>query len=430
METHPRFGNVVVGEERIREAKKELTARPDPDRPWVTCTAYQEVPGGSMRVPKFYGAASGYSSPSFSSSRQHSVTLREDLGQADAYRAATAAFETVGGGIVCLPTGHGKTCLAIKLVCDLGLKTLVLCHKTLLVDQWAERLAQFAPGVSVGRIQGDRCELEADIVLATVQTLVSRGHHKPHAAAARDFDGFGLLVFDECHHVAAQVFSSVMYGCSFRYTLGLSATPDRRDGLTRFVEYFLGPVCYRGAMRRERPEVVVRHFRDPAYAAAPPRTRQGTVCYPGLLNALAENPARTSFLADLVREEVRLFPERRVLVLSHRKALCEDLARHVPGAFVYTGSRGKKVRYDADARVVIASWALVSEGFDDPGLDTVILATPSADAVQAIGRVGRSGRRGKIVDVVDEWGPCFAQYTKRKRAYSQQHGGGTALSFW
>lgn len=405
-----RFGGVA---DNPSKAKKDLSFSVDRDRPWIRVLAYAVDDSGRVRVPRYYPTPVVPAKPL--GNRQPiptSFPLRPELGQIAAYDSVNASWEATGGAVLSLPTGHGKTCVAIKLLCDLGAKTLVLCHKGFLLDQWKDRLASFAPAAKVTVVRGNEYDISGDVVLATVQTLVSRQHH--HTPA---FDCFGLLVFDECHHVAAQVFSKVMFGCTFARTLGLTATPDRRDGLGHVVELFLGPLCYRGESKREAPEILKITYASDKYKAPPPCNAKGTVCYASLLNCLAEDPDRTRFVANVVRDEVLNFPDRRVLVLSHRRGLCEALGELLEGSFVYMGGKSSKDPPPQSAHVVVASWSLVSEGFDDPTLDTLVLATPATDVVQAIGRVGRSGKRGKVIDVVDAWGPCFAQFSKRKRAY-------------
>lgn len=158
--------------------------------------------------------------------------------------AGLAQCRDLGGGLLVLPTGFGKTVCALYLACALGVRTLVLAHKGFLLDQWAERIQQYAPGARVGRIQQDKVDVkDKDIVLGMLQSISKRDY--PEAT----FDGFGLTIVDEvshlawlllavtsaadqpaccspqCHHISAPVFSRAMFKCTSKYMLGLSATP-------------------------------------------------------------------------------------------------------------------------------------------------------------------------------------------------------------
>ena len=65
-----------------------------------------------------------------------------------------------GGGLLEIPCGRGKTVMALKIAAELGVKTLVIVHKTFLADQWIERIKQFIPNARIGRIQGQTIDID------------------------------------------------------------------------------------------------------------------------------------------------------------------------------------------------------------------------------------------------------------------------------
>lgn len=340
--------------------------------------------------------------------------LREALGQPEAVRAVDETWRTRdGGAMLCLPVGYGKTTCALYLAAKVQKKTLVLVHKTFLRDQWMERVAQCLPEATVTCIQGDAFDVTGDVVVATIQTLVSRSY------PARTFESFGLLVVDESHHIAAQAFSQSMWGLCRPRVLALSATPDRKDGLARVVTWFAGPIAYR-SRRENQACTLVRtvKYSCPEFREPPPTNRRGDVCFTSVVTRLATNPQRTRALAREVR---RLHDEGRdVLVLTHRRQHAADLADAVrelcgpdsAGAYVGGDKRAP------DTKVIVATYALTSEGFDLPRLNALVLATPASDVEQSCGRVMR-GTSGDavIVDWADQWGVCFAQHVKRRAFY-------------
>ena len=144
--------------------------------------------------------------------------------------------------------GLGKTVCALALAARFKRRTLIVVHKGFLADQWVERIGQFCPGSTIGRIQQDDFQIENDFVVAMIQTLCVR----PWAPGT--FDSFGTLIVDEAHHIAAQAFSQSMFLMRPKFTIGLTATPERKDGLTRLLYWFMGPEFYRLQRREQENE--------------------------------------------------------------------------------------------------------------------------------------------------------------------------------
>ena len=142
-------------------------------------------------------------------------------------------------GIISLHTGGGKTVCALYIASQLKLPTLVIVHNSFLRDQWEERVKMFLPHARIGRIQGDLCEIEhKDIVIAMLQTLSMK------EIPISTFKPLGLVIVDECHHIASEVFVQALPKVTSKYMLGLSATPTRKDGLMHVAHWFLGPLLY------------------------------------------------------------------------------------------------------------------------------------------------------------------------------------------
>lgn len=324
------------------------------------------------------------------------------------------SWDECGGAMLCLPCGFGKTSVALHLACRLGRKTLVVVHTTVLRDQWKERIAQFAPGASVTCVQGPTCDLTGDFVVAMIQTLAARGF--PPAT----FRDVGLVIVDEAHRVAAPVLSRALWGLCARRTLGLTATPERKDGLAKLVEWFLGPIAHRVRRTDEATTVVrVARFDCPEFRFPPPVNRRGDLCFSTMMTELCANHGRTAWVASLAQG---LADEGRdVLVLSHRRQHCRDLAEAIRALGGDAGSYVGGDKVVPDARVVVSTFSLVSEGFDLPRLNALVLATPASTVEQACGRVLRGGcpltPRAIIVDVLDAWGPCHAQHASRRHLY-------------
>lgn len=168
-------------------------------------------------------------------------------------------------GFLNLPCGFGKTICAVYLATQLGRATLVLTSTEPQMTEFLETFRRFAPGLTVGVVQRDTCELDRDVVVASIQTLLSPARNITWQQLAR----FGLTVIDEAHHIAAETMSSlIMERIISRCVLGLSATVRRQDGRTDALFALLGPILH--SESRERPDAakgdlvpVVRRIQAP-----------------------------------------------------------------------------------------------------------------------------------------------------------------------
>jgi len=299
---------------------------------------------------------------------------------------------------------------------------MIVVHKEFLANQWVEKIKEFCPTATIGRVQGDVFDTDKDFVIALIQTMCMREF--PENA----FDSVGLLIVDEAHHIGAPAFSQFMFKICPKFTLGLTATPERKDGLTRLLYWFLGPEFFRiERTNQATTKVVTLHYTCDAFKEAPPVTRFGQINMAGMINVLTELEDRNRLIFQTAEEA--LADGRRVLILSDRREHCFELQRNLgsKSALYIGGMKEPDLAKSAEAPIVIATFQLAHEGLDIPALDTVILATPKSDIKQSIGRIMRE-TKGKnndplIFDVADHWSVFHAMYRKRLRVY---HEGGFA----
>jgi superfamily II DNA or RNA helicase len=348
--------------------------------------------------------------------------LKSETRQHEAAEACAKAFRERGGGILSLPTGFGKTTVGLYVACRLGLKTLVIAHKEFLIDQWIERIRSFVPTARIGRVQQDVCDTaDKDIVVAMMQSVCSKDY-------GRAFDDFGLLIIDEVHHISAPTFCRCMYRANCPYVLGLSATPVRKDGLTRVIEWFVGPVFFR-IERKEQQHVRVKvlKYACEAYSRPPPQTRNGTLNLPELVSRVCADPARNQMVLDAIERCVA--KGRKTIVLSDRRQHCMDLLKalkaHGIDAALYIGGMKQDARKESEkAAAIVATYSQANEGLDIPSLNALVMATPKSDVVQAVGRILReaSGHATTfaplIIDFLDDYGVFYAQFAKRRKYYA------------
>jgi len=410
------------------DIKKELTVRPVTNALGITAPSFKvwrRSTGSKILVPRYFGLerfgpattdSRGPCAPA--SGYNFSGKLRSATRQPDAFRAGIKAFEEKGGGVLSLPCGFGKTTVALALSAQLKVRTMIVVHKEFLANQWVEKIKEFCPGATIGRVQGDVFDTDKDFVIAMIQTMCMREF--PENA----FDSIGLLVVDEAHHIGAPAFSQFMFKICPKFTLGLTATPERKDGLTRLLYWFLGPEFFRiERTNQATTKVVTLHYTCEAFKEAPPVTRFGQINMAGMINVLTELEDRNRLIVTTAEEA---FAEgRRVLILSDRREHCFELQRKLgsKSALYIGGMKEEDLAVSARSPIVIATFQLAHEGLDIPALDTVILATPKSDIKQSIGRIMRE-TKGKvndplIFDVADHWSVFHAMYRKRLKVYRE-----------
>ena len=397
-----------------KEIKKSLTVRPVENALGIRPPSFRVWQDGStaktIRVPPFCdavtpGARAAASSPGAPARIDFVGTLRPHQNE------AISRGVEAGGGVLSLDVGMGKTVCALALAARFKRRTMIIVHKGFLADQWIERIGQFCPGATVGRIQQDTFEVEKDFVIAMIQTLCVR----PWPADA--FKSVGMVIVDEAHHIAAQAFSQSMFLFRPKYTLGLTATPERKDGLTRLLYWFMGPEFFR-LQRKEQENVTVHRvpFTCEAFLEAPPVTNFGKLNFAEVVNVLTRIPERNALIKDLIQKS----PGRHILVLTDRREHAAWLRDNLEGSSLYIGGM-KQEALDAasKARVVVGTFSLAQEGLDIPTLDTVFLVTPHSDVKQAIGRILRGASRPVIWDIVDAWSVLYSMWRKRLGTYRE-----------
>jgi len=419
--------------EETAEIKRELTVRP------LTNALGTNGPGfgpafkvwrragdsKGILVPRYYGLER-FGPPPRDVRHDHARApgivfngcLRDATRQPEAFAAGVKAFEEKGGGVLSLPCGFGKTTVALALSSQLKVRAMIVVHKEFLANQWVEKIKEFCPGATIGRVQGDTFDVEKDFVIAMIQTMCMRDFDK------RAFDSIGLLIVDEAHHIGAPAFSQFMFKICPKFTLGLTATPDRKDGLTRLLYWFLGPEFFKvERVNQATTKVKTLDYVDEAFKEAPPVTRFGQLNMAAMINIVTELEARNDLIVETVEEAFT--NGRRVLVLSDRREHCFHLQNRLGSkAKLYVGGmKEKDLEESAKSPVVVATFQLAHEGLDIPALDTVILATPKSDIKQSIGRIMRE-TKGKvndplIYDIADHWSVFFAMYRKRLKVYRE-----------
>lgn len=339
-------------------------------------------------------------------------------------------------GVLLAPPGAGKTVMGCAIIAVRKTPTLILVHRKPLMEQWRARLETFLGlgKMEIGSLTANGVSGHCSIAIGMIQTFAK----SPHPEAL--FRTFGQVIIDECHHVPAASFEAVMKTCTARHFLGLTATPNRKDGLQKILFLQCGPIRHRMEPEPD-PEIErVLIIRD-IHLGLPPEEQRMPIHQ--LWELLANHAERNRVIATDIAEAIR--DGRRCAVLSDRKehlATLENLVRemfpeHNSRINRIDGAMGKKARAvvmeeitnqagDASGFALLATASLVGEGFDMPQLDTLFLTLPVSFKGRIIQYAGRLHRacEGKsevrIYDYVEPDHPLTAHmHRKRMAAYRE-----------
>jgi len=330
-----------------------------------------------------------------------------------------------GGGLLELPCAFGKTVLGINIISQIKKKTLIIVHKEFLMNQWIERIDQFLPGAKIGKIQGQVIDIDnKDIVIGMLQSL-SMKDYPPNT-----FDSFGLTIIDEVHHISSEVFSCALFKIVTKYTLGLSATMNRKDGTTHIFKMFLGNVVYKGK-RDEDHDVVVRAINysttDEDFNKVVLDYR-GNVQHSSMISKLCAYNRRSEFILRVLTDMLLENQEQQIMILAHNRCLLTYFydaisTRNIASVGYYVGGMKEKALKESESKkVIIATYSMAAEALDIKTLTTLIMATPKSDIEQSVGRILRvPGSKPVVVDIIDAHQPFKNQFNKRKVFYKKQN---------
>jgi superfamily II DNA or RNA helicase len=331
-----------------------------------------------------------------------------------------------------LPTGAGKTLLALFCIFERKQPALVIVHTKELLYQWREAARQFLKldGDDIGLLGDGHKKIGKKLTIAIINTL--------QRMVPQVREKIGFLIVDECHRVPSDTFSVTVKQFDCRYMLGITATPERTDRLTDLIHLYLGDLVYsmdsrdaqdEGLVLQPHVQIKQTHFDYPYNDD-----------YPQMITALIHDQERNNMIVTNIGHMLSndVSP---LLVVSDRKEHCNELVRLLQERFnnnvkvgLLTGavpsSRRKAIVKELNSgnlSVLVATTSLIQEGFDCKALSALFLTTPIKSATkleQVVGRILRVDE-GKecptVFDYVDRNGVLQASYRNRFNVYRKMN---------
>lgn len=330
-------------------------------------------------------------------------------------------------GILHAPTAFGKTVAAIGMIAKRKVNTLVLVHNKQLVEQWQERINTFIEGVECGVHTGAKKSLTSQIDIATYQSLLNRKDNSINPI----LHDYGQIIIDECHHAPAASFEWVLSESSAKFIVGLTATPNRQDGLQKIMFMLAGKVRYQVSDDTEK-NFTQKAFVKSLYSEFPEQLDEDAKLHISeIYKWLSDDQQRNASIASDVIASVK--EGRHCLLLSERRAhadkLLEILDNNQVQCVLLTGGMNAKQREVAreklsEVPVIVATGKYIGEGFDLPRLDTLFITLPiswKGTLAQYAGRIHRSFEdkdEVRIFDYVEVNVPMLNRmYQKREKGY-------------
>jgi superfamily II DNA or RNA helicase len=351
--------------------------------------------------------------------------------------AVEAWWRQRGRGVVVLPTGTGKTHVAVLAIARAARPALVVTPTIDLLNQWYGELS-LAFGVPIGLMGGGHHDLQP----ITVTTYDSA-----YIYVEKWGNRYGLLVFDECHHLPGPTTQVAAVASIAPYRLGLTATPERADGLDSLYSDLVGPIVYRREIKQLAGDFLAEFTTQRLYVdLSPQELERYNLCREtyrrflfdkgislasanGLQRFIQEScrstEGRQAFLAfreqrrlaqaapaklDLLAKLLAKHHGERTLIFTADNATVYRIARQflVPAITHQTKTKERRAilqRFHAGEYTVLVTSQVLNEGVDVPaaGVGIVLSGTGSVrEHVQRLGRLLRKfeGKQAVLYEVV------------------------------
>jgi superfamily II DNA or RNA helicase len=333
-------------------------------------------------------------------------------------------------GVLCAPTGAGKTVIGIALIAERCQPTLILVHTKDLLLQWKERIEEFMgiPQSEIGQIGSGKKDWEGRHITVGIVNSVYRIPKEKIGSA------FGHLLVDECHRAPSRTFTDAVAKFRPRYMTGLTATPVRRDGLAQLIFWYLGDLLH----TVDRRTLMKNGDLVPAEAVIRNTTfrtkKDPSEEYGEVVKELIHDTERNRMIVGDVKE-VSHKGVTSVVILTDRVEHCMILQEMMTESGIPSSVLHGRIKSEersgikegimtGEVSVLIATGQLIGEGFDAKKLSHLFVVTPirfPGRITQYLGRVLRPAPGKKTAYIYDyadvKVGPLHNSAMYRQKTY-------------
>jgi len=405
----------------INNPKFVLAQRQDRPTAWYDkFLTYYEVWGKILAVPIGYtvNLSKIFSIDSITDSRSlgKNIINNKFTGKLRPYQAsAISKMKNASVGVICAPTGSGKSVIIVNRVISSKVPTLILVNTLELLNQMIGKFIEFSDleKKDIGVIGGGKYKIK-DITISTLQSLTKKSEDEFNKLN----EIFGQIIVDEVHIIPAFTFFNILSKLKAKYKFGFSATPKREDGLTDVIFWATGPIIEEIKLSDIKDKIVIPTVRKIKTNYFFPLFDSDEYVY--MINDLCQDAERNKLIISTIQQ----YKGKQIVVLSQRvnhaifladalnklgfnaKYLVSSIKEHEK-----TKSVPKKIRAEiieglnsGDIDVVCSTYSLFSTGIDIASLEILILAAPTKSEVrlkQSFGRLFRKATFKKTPEIVD-----------------------------
>jgi len=304
-------------------------------------------------------------------------------------------------------TGFGKSKCGIYLLCKLGYKAIILCHNNVIKEQWKDELLDSVnENIKIQIISGNKgFDPTADVYII--------GILKAKTLKRSDVKHIGTVIIDEAHICTVTAFTQSLLKFQPMYLIGLSATPERSDGLQSLLNVYFGP-SKKFIVREEVKNFTVIKYKTQYVPEVSYQYFQGntTLAWTDMMTSLSEIEERWKEIANIVLN----YKTQKIILICDRTKMAENI-------FDYLTEKGEDVvlfigstkTWDKTKRVLITSVKKGGVGLNDPSLNMLILAADMRNVKQCEGRIRTTDNI--VVDVVDDYSTLENHWIIREKWY-------------
>lgn len=370
-----------------------------------------EIVDDKVYIPFSYAIANNFKFPEKKSFPLVKYSFQGELrdAQKEVKTEAIDFLNKTGSVIISAYTGFGKSITSLYIAKKISLKTIIITHRVVLINQWIESIKKYCPDATYQELKTNSIREDCDFYIMNAINVSK----KP-----RDFyKDIGTIIVDELHLIMSEVLSKCMLMINPRYVIGLSATPYREDGLDKLIEFYFGT---NKIVRKQQIRQIIYKI-DTKFVPEIELQNNGKVNWNKVIMSQCLDEGRNNMIVDIAC----MFSDRNFLIICKRVDQAKYIFKKLQEKKENVSSLiGKEQTFDRNSRILVGINSKTGTGFDFDKLDALILASDiEAYFQQVLGRVCRKPDVEPIIfDIVDKNPILKKHYNTRKSIYLESGG--------